>query len=143
MKFFLGLVLALLACHNVHGMLTNYCMNEDDVKDCIWFALDGNEDGNITFAEMDAGLNTTATWSDSSAGFVNMITNRTAVMDRCDVDDDGVLSQADWDDVAGRNTAGCRITPMMMQWMCYVCHMGNWTSPSWEAYEAETTTPAA
>lgn len=85
------------------------CTTKEQLQACVFAHVDTNLDGNVTVAELDHFL-----MYDPCDARPTRVTGM-AVMNRCDKDGDGVISEADFThaqscgNIAGMVRVGCRI----------------------------------
>jgi Ca2+-binding EF-hand superfamily protein len=100
----------------------------EDLKDCFSMLLDVNVDGNITLSElnttMTAMMSPTGCFSDRPATWKQHYTAE-FIMSACDVDQDNILTESDWD-----SPKSCDASPTASYWVCMFCAQCGWHGPA-------------
>jgi hypothetical protein len=89
----------------------------DNLLGCFSQLIDGDQDGNITVAELDFAFGN-LTCLPTNSEFTSLY-NSTYVMNVCDVDSDGVLSMADWT----ADNACLKDNTPAIDYVCRMCYL--------------------
>jgi len=123
MKVFLCVFVVFLACSWGVGATAvphNACPGtRDDLLLCFHQLIDTNNDGNITLTELNAMFSNYANILPNSTEFLEHYT-ASNIITMCDIDQDGVLSPADWN-----HANACLRNYMPRDYVCRYCHMAD------------------
>ena len=98
----------------------------DDLEDCATTLLDGNEDGIIDAAEIDAFITEQSTTSGCLPAHeeFRQAYNSTRIISYCDAAGGGDLRHDDF-----VHADACLKEPMFQLYVCRLCYMCGWTGP--------------
>jgi len=94
--------------------------DRESLLQCFDQLLDLNHDGNLTVTELDAGFANFTAILPSQTAFTDQY-NSTFIMNACDIDQDGILSPADWS-----HADACLQWAPSVDYICRLCYIAGW-----------------